>query len=148
MKAEESIVKNKNHMLMVVEIMQTGNWLDSKISKVLAESGITHIQFNILRILEGSHPLPLSVGAIKERIVFSKSDITRLLDRLKGKGLIDRNVNPENRRSMDVSITQKGLALIKFVLPRIEEELDGFYSEKVSLTEMTQIKTILKKIRS
>ncbi len=147
MDSVETASQYRDYMLMVVEILHTGNWLDNKISKVLATVGITHVQFNILRILQGSNPEPLSVGDVKSRILFSKCDITRLLDRLKDKGLIDRNVNPNNRRRMDVIITKEGLELIEDVLPKIEDELDGFFHEKISEKDRIQMVENLKKLR-
>lgn len=140
-------VKDKEALMMVVEILHTGNWLDNKISKILGMSGITHVQFNILRILQGANPNPLSVGEVKSRILFSNSDITRLLDRLKDKGLIQRTINPINRRRMDVSITDAGLELIQHVLPCIENELDGFFSDKFTKEEKSTIIDCLKRIR-
>lgn len=138
---------NYDYLLMVVEILHTGNWLDSKISKILRQSGITHVQFNILRILEGAQPNTLSVGSVKDRILFSNSDITRLLDRLKDKGLVQRTICETNRRKMDVSITRAGLDLIQFVLPKIEEDLEGFYNEKFSPEEREQLVGYLKRLK-
>lgn len=131
---------------MVVEILRTGNWIDKRISKILQKSGITHVQFNILRILEGAHPTPLTVGNIKSKILFSNSDITRLLDRLKNKGLIDRKICENNRRKMDVTITDQGLELIKTVLPQIEDDLDGFFCNKLNCDEKDTLIEGLKKI--
>ena len=131
---------------MVVEILRAGNWIDSRISKILQKAGITHVQFNILRILEGSHPNPLAVGTIKSKIVFSNSDITRLLDRLKNKGLIDRKICAGNRRKMDVTITELGLELTKTVLPKIEDDLDGFFCDKLSCDERDALMSSLEKI--
>jgi DNA-binding MarR family transcriptional regulator len=143
---KQKLIKNKDYMTMVVEILRTGNWIDNRISQILQKAGITHVQFNILRILEGAHPTPLTVGNIKSQILFSNSDITRLLDRLKNKGLIDRRICAGNRRKMDVNITDEGLELTKIVLPQIEDDLDGFFSDKLSSDERDVLIVSLKKI--
>jgi len=137
---------NSENMLLVVEIMRTSNILDKKISSVLKEVGITHVQFNILRILQAAHPKPIMVGHIKSNILFKNSDITRILDRLEDKGLINRGINQQNRRKMDVTVTQGGLQLIKKVLPKIEDRLEGFYADHVSKEECAIVRNVLDRI--
>lgn len=134
-------------MKLVIEILRTGDYLDSKVTAVLKQYDLTHIQFNILRILQGAQPEPLPVGKIKERLLFSKSDVTRLLDRLEKKRFISRRICPSNRRKMDIEITEEGLKLIQVVLPLIEKELEGFYEEKIGETERDVIIEALQKIR-
>ncbi|MGK0390016.1 MAG: DNA-binding MarR family transcriptional regulator [Maribacter sp.] len=142
----KKLIENKDYMTMVVEILRTGNWIDNRISQILQKAGITHVQFNILRILEGAHPTPLTVGTIKSKILFSNSDITRLLDRLKNKDLIDRKICAGNRRKMDVTITNEGLGLTKIILPQIENDLDGFFCDKLNSDERDALISSLKKI--
>lgn len=135
------------YMKMVVNLLQAGNIIDYKVSKALKEYEVTHIQFNILRILEATFPKKLSVGDINNGLLFSSSDVTRLLDRLEKRELILRTLCPENRRKMDISITNKGLALIAASLPKIEESLDGYYKNRVTEDERDQLLQILKKLK-
>lgn len=135
------------YMKMVVNLLQAGNIIDYKVSKALKEYEVTHIQFNILRILEATFPKKLSVGDINNGLLFSNSDVTRLLDRLEKRELILRTLCPENRRKMDISITNKGLALIAASLPKIEESLDGYYKNRVTEDERDQLLRILKKLK-
>jgi DNA-binding MarR family transcriptional regulator len=134
-------------MKMVVNLLHAGNVIDYKVSKVLKEYEITHIQFNILRILEAVNPKKLSVGEINDGLLFSTSDVTRLLDRLEKRDLISRELCQENRRKMDISITNKGLAVIAASLPEIEESLDGFYKNRVTEYERDELLRILKKLK-
>ena len=138
---------HNSYLKLVIEILRTGDYLDSKVTAVLKQYDLTHIQFNILRILQGAQPEPLPVGKIKERLLFSKSDVTRLLDRLEKKRFISRRICPSNRRKMDIEITEEGLKLIQVVLPLIEKELEGFYEEKIGETERDVIIEALQKIR-
>lgn len=136
-----------SYQKMVVEILHTANWLDVRICEVLSESGITHPQFNVLRILEGASPEPISVGCIKEKILFSKSDITRLIDRLVDKKLVQRVVCPDNRRKMDVTITNTGLQTIVEILPKLEVKLKSYYRNVVSAEKKDTLIDIMHLLR-
>lgn len=135
------------HRKMIVHILHTANWLDTKISAVLKEVGITHVQFNILKVLEAAHPDPISIGKVKEGVLFANSDMTRLMDRLVNKGLMERNICPDNRRKIDAVITTKGLTLLQLVSPKLANVLDGYYKSKISEEEALLIAKKLKEIR-
>lgn len=136
-----------SHQGMVVSILQTANALDATISQVLGQYDITHPQFNILRILESASPAPISVKCIKERILFTKSDITRLIDRLVDKNLVSRKLCPDNRRKMDIVLTKAGQEKIDKILPALEERLQGYFSEVVSEEEKEVLNKSLISIR-
>ena len=136
------------HRKMVVHILQTANWLNNKISGLLKKFDITHVQFNILKVLEDEHPKPLSVGKVKEGLLFSNSDITRILDRLVKKGLAERNICPVNRRQIDVEITKIGLKLLNDIAPKLTEVLNEYYIEKINDEEAIFISKKLKLIRN
>ncbi len=141
------LMGQNNHLKMVADIIHTASELDYKISKVLKEFGITHVQFNIIRILERYYPTPLSIGEVKSRIVFSNSDVTRLIDRMEAKGIVSRTVNKENRRKMDVLITLRGLAIAEKIWPSIEDKLDNHYTDIITPSEAKKVSKILNKIR-
>lgn len=61
-------------------LFKIANGLDIEFKKILDQYKLTHQQFNILRILKGSFPEPLSANDIKERMIFKNSDVTRLMD--------------------------------------------------------------------
>ncbi len=144
----QDLAKDNPYMKMVINILRTGNIIDHKVSEVLKAFGITHIQFNILRILEASYPDKLSVGDINGGLLFPTSDVTRLLDRLEKRELISRIVCPKNRRKMDISITEKGLQVIEEALPEIEAILDGYYRNRVSEPERDLVTNILKRLNN
>jgi DNA-binding MarR family transcriptional regulator len=121
--------------------------IDKKVSDVLKDFDITHIQFNILRELEAVHPGILSVTEIQKGLLFPTSDVTRLLDRLEKKGLVNRTICPKNRRKVEISITNEGLQTITSSVPEIESALEGFYSDKITEKERDQVRKVLKKIR-
>lgn len=144
---KNELAKDVPYMKMVVSVLRAGTIIDHKVSAVLKELEVTHIQFNILRILESVMPEKVSVGEIKKGLLFPTSDVTRLLDRLEKRNLIERILCPKNRRKMDISITNKGLKLISAALPKIEEKLDGFYKDRVNEAERDQLIEILRRLK-
>lgn len=73
---------------------------------------LTASQYNVLRILRGAHPTRLACREIGDRMIARDPDITRLLDRLADRGLIDRSRDRGDRRIVEVGITEAGLALL------------------------------------
>ncbi len=136
------------HRKMVVHILHTANWLDNKISGLLKKFDLTHVQFNILKVLEAENPKPLSVGKVKDGLLFSNSDMTRIMDRLVKKQLVERNICPENRRQINVEITEKGLNLLNSIAPELVLVLDNYYLDKISDDEAVYMADKLKLIRN
>ena len=81
--------------------------------RVFQPHGITAQQYNALRILRSVRPGSLSTSALGARLVSRAPDMTRLLDRLEEQGLVARKRGDENRRVVHVSITARGLAIVK-----------------------------------
>lgn len=69
-------------------------------------------QYNALRLLAAKSPEPMLTSAIGQRLISRAPDITRLLDRLEQRGLVTRNRPADNRRTVQVSITQAGIDLL------------------------------------
>ena len=78
-----------------------------------ANAGLTNNQYNVLRILRGSHPTPLACGDIAGRMVSRDPDVTRLVDRLSRQGLVTRSRGRQDRRVVEVGITAKGRELLR-----------------------------------
>jgi DNA-binding MarR family transcriptional regulator len=133
-------------MKMVVNILRAGKIIDHKVSDVLKKYGVTHIQFNILRILEARMPEKLSLGEIQDGLLFETSDVSRLIDRLVRNGLVDRTYCPNNRRKLEVSITQQGLEVIHRSVPEIEKSMNGYYRDLFSKNERDQVIDMMKRI--
>jgi len=86
-----------------------------------AEFDLTAGQYNVLRILRGSHPKALTAGEIGERTIARDPDITRLVDRLDAQGLVTRRRSEEDRRVVQVKITAKGLELVRVLDPHAQQ---------------------------
>jgi DNA-binding MarR family transcriptional regulator len=104
--------KSEYHKL-AVNILYTHGWLLSHIADSLRASGVTVQQYNILRILRGQYPAPATISMLRERMLDKMSDASRLVERLRSKGLLERTASHEDRRKVGVVITQKGLQLLE-----------------------------------
>lgn len=149
MKIEEEIkqgtFKSEYHKLLVNQLF-TGKWVAEIIAKHLKEFELTSEQYNVLRILRGQYPGAISVNAICERMIDKMSNVSRLVDKLQNKGLVDRKVNLQDRRQMDISITEKGLKLLEMLDKK--EDLLIQRLEHLSTDEASQLNTLLDKLRN
>jgi DNA-binding MarR family transcriptional regulator len=129
----------------MVNIIYTYHWVVERIKQFLSEEDITLQQYNILRILRGSYPKPLSTLQIRERMLDKMSDTSRIVDRLRLKGLVQKTVARSDKRLVDVVISDKGRKLLE-KLDAGNVELDGIIH---GLTEedMISLNNLLDKIR-
>ena len=74
---------------------------------------LTGAQYNVLRIRRGSHPTRLTSSEVGERMIARDPDVTRLVDRLATRGLVARVRSRQDRRVVEVGVTDKGLALLR-----------------------------------
>ncbi|MGA8264710.1 MAG: MarR family winged helix-turn-helix transcriptional regulator [Ignavibacteriaceae bacterium] len=148
MKLEDEISQKKfrnEYHKAAVNLLFTFSWLRSYQEKIFKPRGITGQQFNILRILRGQHPKPANIKLIRERMLDRMSDCSRIVEKLRAKGLIERNICPADRRHVDVIITNKGLDLLS-KLDLINEESDKFLSN-LDEKEVSQLNRLLDKLR-
>ena len=119
---------------MVVNILFTGSWLANLNAARLKPFGVTPEQYNVLRILRGSHPKPLMLADITCRMIDRSSNATRLVEKLRQKGLVKREICENNRRQVDISITDPGLEILAKIdegRDRWLEHLKGVSKEEV-----------------
>lgn len=96
-----------------VQFQRAASRLMDDVARLLKPAGLRPTQYNILRILRGARPDPLSCGEIAGRMITREPDLTRLLDRLEKSGLVSRCRGDEDRRIVRVAITAEGVALLK-----------------------------------
>ena len=116
MKLEDEIQQKKLKSIeqkLMLNLIYTTNWLTAKQDSLFKDSGITVQQYNVLRILRGQYPNPCSIKLIKERMLDRMSDTSRIVDKLYTKKLLERNECPNDRRSVNVIISNQGLELLK-----------------------------------
>lgn len=150
MKIEEVIKSNIELTLskkIMLNIVYTQNIINDKFNDVLKPYGLSGEQFNVLRILRGQGEKPVNMCLIQERMIAKNSNTTRLIDKLLLKELVTRKVCPENRRKMEVQITQKGLDLLNQLDERVETHENHFVSN-LNQQEMQQLNDLLEKYRN
>lgn len=148
MKIEDEIKQAKfrnAHQKAVINLLHTANWLLDKNAAFFKEFDITNQQFNILRILRGQHPKQISGSEIKSRMIDKNSDVSRLLDRLLAKQLVEKTPCLNDKRAADVMISSKGLQLLQ----TIDDKMDSTDVEILKITpqEAEQLNMLLDKTR-
>ncbi|MES2779288.1 MAG: MarR family transcriptional regulator [Bacteroidota bacterium] len=116
MRLEDEIKQNKKFSnefeKLAVNILYTSSWLEAQNIQRFKPFGISPQQYNVLRILRGSAPKPLMLSDISSRMIDKNSNATRLVEKLRLKGYVKREVCENNRRQVDIVITKKGLDLL------------------------------------
>jgi MarR family transcriptional regulator, 2-MHQ and catechol-resistance regulon repressor len=116
MKLEEELKQirpfSNERQKAMVNIMFTNGWVNDQFREFMKSYDLTQQQYNVLRILRGSEPKPLSTSCIRDRMIDRMSDASRIVDRLVKKGLVNRVQCPRDRRLVEIRISEKGLELL------------------------------------
>ena len=148
MKVEEAIKQksfpNQIEKVMV-NVIYTGNYFNSLNIKRFKFHGISPEQYNVLRILRGSHPSSLSILDVSSRMLNRNSNATRLVEKLRVKDLIVRRVCEKDRRQVDVAISDKGLELLQIIDIDMKEWMDNF--KDLTTEEAVHLNFLLDKMR-
>ncbi|ANI89136.1 hypothetical protein A9P82_07430 [Arachidicoccus ginsenosidimutans] len=103
-----------------VNILYSAIWINEYIRGFMEQFDLTPQQHNILRIIHRSDK-PLNVLQIRDRMFEKLSDASRLIDRLELKGLVQKKKSVEDRRLVEITLTEKGNALTEKILEAIAE---------------------------
>jgi DNA-binding MarR family transcriptional regulator len=148
MKLEDEIKQSKfkdEYHKLAVNIFYTYGWLMNNNASLLKTYGLTPAQYNILRILRGQHPRAASINLLKERMLDKMSDASRLVERLRSKGLLERSQCSKDRRQVDVVITEAGLDLLA-ILDTEENKIEEIL-KTLSPEEADTVNNLLDKLR-
>jgi DNA-binding MarR family transcriptional regulator len=141
---QQKVFKSEQHKALI-NVFFTGNFLSLKQAAVFKPFGVTLPQFNVLRILRGQHPEPATVNLLMERMLDKTSNVSRIMDKLEAKGLATRKQCPNDRRSVDILITELGLELLKRMDAAMETQQIGL--QNLTETEAIELNRLLDKIR-
>ena len=136
---------NSEFEKVAINILFTGSWLYNLNAARLKKFEITPEQFNVLRILRGNYPKAMMLADITCRMIDKNSNATRLVEKLRLKGLVEREICEDNRRQVDISITDKGLDLLKKIDKQAEEW--NVILDNITKTEAKELNRILDKLR-
>ncbi|MFN5227198.1 MAG: MarR family winged helix-turn-helix transcriptional regulator [Bacteroidota bacterium] len=116
MKLEEAIqtsrFSSEKHKA-VLNILYTAWQLKTIISHELKPFGISHEQYNVLRILKGSNPKAMRVKDIGTRLIEKNSNVPRIIDKLVAKKLVKRLPSPGDNRETLIRLTAAGMQLLE-----------------------------------
>ena len=132
-------------MKAILNILVTADRISSATNATLRPFDLSKEQYNVLRILRGQHPNPSTLQLVSERMISKSSNATRLVEKLRMKGLVERCLCPTNRRKVDILITQKGLDLLEELDPLMIE--NGERMRKITDAEARTLNLILDKMR-
>ena len=139
---EEQIIRDT-----VISILKTGYKINDDLSSLFKKFDISLPQFNVLRILRGQKGKPANLSTIQERMIHKMSNTTRLIDKLILKGFVKRNVCENNRRKIEIYITNSGLQLLDSIDDLLDSK-ESFILEKLKLDEKKELIRILSKIQT
>jgi len=145
---EQEIQQSKfvnEHLKANINIMFTANWLYNKISAHIKPYKITHEQFNVLRILKGSHPKKMCQKEILSRMIAPNSNVTLIVKKLVAKKLIQVNQSEQDRREYKINITKSGLALLDEISKELKSNNNRF--NNLNTSEAFHLNALLDKLR-
>ena len=149
MKLEDEIKQKafrNTYQKLMVNILYTGSWLQFLQAGFLKEYKLTLPQFNVLRILRGMYPEPVTVNDIIDRMLDKSSNASRIVDKLSAKKLAERRICKKDKRAVDVMITKAGLKLLDDIdkeIPKWEKRL-----KTINTAEAENLNNLLDKLRN
>ncbi|MGB2342100.1 MAG: MarR family winged helix-turn-helix transcriptional regulator [Flavobacteriaceae bacterium] len=131
----------------VISILTSGYKINDELSSLFKKFDLSIPQFNVLRILRGQKGKPANLSTVQEHMIHKMSNTTRLIDKLIQKGFVKRNICENNRRKIEVYITNSGLQLLKSIDDRLDDK-ESFILENLNIEEKKELIRILSKIKT
>ncbi|MFN8299745.1 MAG: MarR family transcriptional regulator [Chitinophagales bacterium] len=128
----------------LISVMLVSNLLNNHYEEFFKRFGLTQQQYNVLRILRGQFPTPCTVNLIRERMLDRMSDASRIVERLRKAGFVERVQSAKDRRAVDVLITRKGLNTLASI-ETLDEELH-LPAHNLSDEQAKQLTALLQKM--
>jgi len=122
-----------------VTILRLADELSWNVVELLKSADLTSTQYNVLRILRGAGPEGLPCHDVGERLINRDPDITRLLDRMEKRGLVERSRQVKDRRVIAVQITPAGLHVLK----QFDKPVEAMHREQFKNLSQSQLKTLI-----
>lgn len=123
----------------LLNIVRTSAKMLDAMDELLKPYGITHTQYNVLRILRGAEPKGLCRNELRDRMLTRMPDVTRLLDRMEEAGLVARFRDNDDRRMVSTRITDAG----RRMLDELEEPVTQFQKQRIGHLTDEQLETLV-----
>ncbi len=147
----EAELKNSKPMAprqrAMLNVLFTASWIDCVLTRQLRPFGLTHPQYNILRILNGSFPKGLSVLDIKSRMIDRSSNVSRLVEKLRQSNFAERVPHTEDRRMVIVTISETGKKLLADIEKSVFAQAGNMPGSALSEAEAAELAYLLDKMR-
>jgi len=130
-----------------IALLKAADSLALEIEQLMKNSGLTAVQYNVLRILRGAGPQGLACRQIGERMISHDPDMTRLLDRMEKRNLITRERQTDDRRVVKTRITRRGLDLLK-TLDQPVRELHKRQFRHIAASRLKILAALLEEVRT
>lgn len=131
----------------IENILHTGNWMNENFSDHLKQYALSIQQYQVLRSLRKLRGEPADLSSLTAQMVSKSSNTTRLVEKLRLKGLITRIQNEFNRRKVEIRITDDGLTLLAEI-DTIQEEFENSVVSNLEVHELETLNKLLIKIRN
>ena len=129
----------------VVGILKAGCKVEEYIGNTLKSADISLQQFNLLRILRGRKGIPANLQTVQKRMIHKMSNTSRLVDKLIVKELVVRKTCIENRRKIEITITDKVLEVLIQLDTKIQET-EAAILQPLNLEEQRTLRSLINKI--
>ena len=136
--------KNETHKASL-NILYTAWWLKTIVSTHLKSFGLTHEQYNVLRILKGMHSDKICVREIACRMIEKNSNVPRIIDRLEVKKYVQRTLSQTDKRETLISLTEIGVNTLEKATKKINKLFDA--TVLLEESEAHQLNELLEKVR-
>lgn len=131
---------------MVVNIIYTANWIQYQHSHIFKAMDLSMQQYNVLRILKGQLPKAATVNLLIERMLDKSSNASRIVEKLRSKGLVDRKACPNDRRRVDIKITEEGLNVLAEATSEMQKH--SWAEDNLTTEEAQDLNRLLDKLRT
>ncbi|MFN4082816.1 MAG: MarR family winged helix-turn-helix transcriptional regulator [Bacteroidia bacterium] len=142
---KQSKFKSEAHKA-ILNIIYTSGIINSYQTRFFKKFDISPQQYNVLRILRGQHPHKASMGLVQERMLDQNSNASRLVEKLYLKNLVLRSECKQDRRQVDLLISENGMKLLSEIDESIND-LDNHFN-KLSNEEFLQLNQFLDKLNT
>ena len=143
---KSSVILSLNQKI-VINLLMTGSWINERSTEFFKQYDLSTQQYNVLRILRGQKGESANLSDVQERMISPMSNTTRLIEKLRLKGFLTRVLCENNRRKIEINITQRGLDL----LTKIDAVMDAHQNnitKNLTMKELELLNDLLNKLRT
>ena len=143
----KSTAKISESKATVISIFHINSKIKDELLLQLKPYDLSVEQYNVMRILRGQKGNPINLQDIQERMINKMSNTTRLVDKLINKDFVKRIICKNNRRKVEISITEQGLKVLNRLDPIIENT-EQQITAQLNQEELKQLNTLLLKLNN